>query len=59
MPRPPAGNPLIRPAALPYGAPDFARIAPEHFPPAFAWAMGKARARLDAAGGVVRKALEP
>jgi peptidyl-dipeptidase Dcp len=32
-------NPLLRPSSLPFAAPDFAAIKPEHFEPAFAVGM--------------------
>ena len=32
-------NPLLSPSTLPYRLPDYARIRPEHYLPAFEWAF--------------------
>ncbi|PRB09866.1 peptidase M3 [Microbacterium sp. MYb72] len=36
-----ASNPLLQPSSLPYGLPDYARIRPEHYLPAFRAAFAK------------------
>ena len=36
-------NPLLTPSTLPYGAPDFSRIRPEHYLPAFKEAVRQKR----------------
>ncbi len=41
-------NPLVNPPALPYGAPAFALIKPEHIEPAVEWALEKQVAEIDA-----------
>jgi peptidyl-dipeptidase Dcp len=41
-------NPLLEPWTAPFGLPPFARIAPEHFPPAFDHAMAEAEAEIAA-----------
>lgn len=41
-------NPLVNPPALPYGAPAFGLIKPEHIEPAIAWALDKQTAEIDA-----------
>ncbi|MCB1997158.1 MAG: M3 family metallopeptidase, partial [Rhodoferax sp.] len=41
-------NPLLQPWTSPFGLPDFARIRPEHFEPAFRAAMDAHRAELSA-----------
>ncbi len=41
-------NPLVNPPALPYGAPAFALIKPEHIEPAVDWALAKQTAEIDA-----------
>ena len=41
-------NPLVNPPALPYGAPPFALIKPEHIEPAIEWALALQTAEIDA-----------
>lgn len=41
-------NPLVNPPALPYGAPAFALIKPEHIEPAIDWAIAQQTAEVDA-----------
>jgi peptidyl-dipeptidase Dcp len=41
-------NPLLEPWTAPFGLPPFARIAPEHFPPAFDHAMAETEAEIAA-----------
>lgn len=41
-------NPLLAESTLPYGAPQFDRIRPEHYMPAFKEAMAEGRAEIDA-----------
>jgi peptidyl-dipeptidase Dcp len=43
-----AENPLLQPSDTPHGLPPFARIAPEHFEPAFEAAMAAHRAEIEA-----------
>lgn len=43
-----AGNPLLEPWPGPFEAPPFARIVPQHFPPAFARALEQHRLEIDA-----------
>ena len=46
----PADNPFAAPSTLPYGLPDFARIAPEHYLPAFEEGMAEQLRELAAIG---------
>jgi peptidyl-dipeptidase Dcp len=39
-------NPLLEPWTAPFGAPPFARIRPEHFPPAFEASLAQKRAEI-------------
>ncbi|WP_242088513.1 M3 family metallopeptidase, partial [Microbacterium lacticum] len=41
-------NPLLSPATLPYGLPDYREIAPEHYLPAFEEAFAEHRREIDA-----------
>jgi len=43
-----SANPFARPSALPFGLPDFAAIADEHYQPAIEAGMAEQRAELDA-----------
>ncbi|MFO1149978.1 MAG: M3 family metallopeptidase [Alsobacter sp.] len=43
-----SGNPLLQPWDTPFGVPPFDRIGPEHFEPAFAVALERHRAEIDA-----------
>lgn len=44
----PMQNPLLAPSPLPYGAPQFDKIRPEHYLPAFTQAISEAKADIDA-----------
>ena len=46
-----AGNPLLERWDTPFGAPPFDRIQPAHFEPAFAVALERHRAEIDAIAG--------
>ncbi len=46
-----SSNPLLEPWTGPFGAPPFARIAPEHFPPAFDAALAEKRAEIGSIAG--------
>ncbi|NQX27581.1 M3 family metallopeptidase [Microbacteriaceae bacterium VKM Ac-2854] len=41
-------NPILRPSTLPHGLPDYARIRPEHYAPAFEAALAEHRAEIEA-----------
>ncbi len=49
------GNPLLTPSDLPYGAPRFDQVRPEHFEEAFEVAMKGARADMEAILAVPKK----
>ena len=44
-------NPLLEPWTNPFGLPPFARVRPEHFPPAFDRGMAEHLAEVDAIAG--------
>src|SRR5262249_25560077 len=46
--RPSETNPFFEPWSGPFGVPPFARIVPEHFPPAFDRAFAEHEAEIDA-----------